>query len=202
MVASTTAFLAAGKFGLAPTVKNGTNAACKLQPRANAAGLITNDPSGAPSASGTDSRLGCSRGGPGLLAAAAGWPASCHVTAVHSSCWCRYIIHDVSCSAFGLGPVTYACFIPPPFADSPAALFMLLQASPLLTPWHLVPWATSLVWALSWACAQLVACERQVFCTSVSSSPCFGSSYSSSSTAGWHGPCAAGPSPPPPCALK
>lgn len=46
MVASTTAFLAAGKFGLAPTVKNGTNAACKLQPRANAAGLITNDPSG------------------------------------------------------------------------------------------------------------------------------------------------------------
>jgi photosystem I subunit 10 len=47
MVASTTAFLAAGKFGLAPTVKNGTNAACKLQPRANAAGLITNDPSGA-----------------------------------------------------------------------------------------------------------------------------------------------------------
>jgi hypothetical protein len=48
MIASTTAFLAAGKFGLAPTVKNGTNAACKLQPRANAAGLITNDPSGAP----------------------------------------------------------------------------------------------------------------------------------------------------------
>lgn len=47
MVASTAAFLAAGKFGLAPTVKNGTNAACKLQPRANAAGLITNDPSGA-----------------------------------------------------------------------------------------------------------------------------------------------------------
>jgi photosystem I subunit 10 len=47
MIASTTAFLAAGKFGLAPTVKNGTNAACKLQPRANAAGLITNDPSGA-----------------------------------------------------------------------------------------------------------------------------------------------------------
>jgi hypothetical protein len=46
MIASTTAFLAAGKFGLAPTVKNGTNAACKLQPRANSAGLITNDPSG------------------------------------------------------------------------------------------------------------------------------------------------------------
>lgn len=46
MVASTATFLAAGKFGLAPTVKNGTNAACKLQPRANAAGLITNDPSG------------------------------------------------------------------------------------------------------------------------------------------------------------
>ena len=46
MVASTATFLAAGKFGLAPTVKNGTNAACKLQPRANAAGLITNDPTG------------------------------------------------------------------------------------------------------------------------------------------------------------
>jgi hypothetical protein len=47
MVASITTFLAAGKFGVAPTVKNGTNAACQLQPRANAAGLITNDPSGA-----------------------------------------------------------------------------------------------------------------------------------------------------------
>jgi photosystem I reaction center PsaK len=46
MVASTTAFLAAGKFGLAPTVKRGTDAACKLQDRPNAAGLISNDPSG------------------------------------------------------------------------------------------------------------------------------------------------------------
>lgn len=48
MVASTTAFLAAGKFGLAPTVKRGTDAACKLQDRTNAAGLISNDPSGEP----------------------------------------------------------------------------------------------------------------------------------------------------------
>jgi photosystem I subunit 10 len=46
MVASTTAFLAAGKFGLAPTVKRGTDAACKLQDRPNAAGLISNDPTG------------------------------------------------------------------------------------------------------------------------------------------------------------
>uniref|UniRef100_UPI003003A719 Photosystem I reaction center subunit X psaK n=1 Tax=Coelastrella TaxID=75800 RepID=UPI003003A719 len=46
MVASTAAFLAAGKFGLAPTVKRGTDAACKLVDRPNAAGLISNDPSG------------------------------------------------------------------------------------------------------------------------------------------------------------
>jgi photosystem I reaction center PsaK len=46
MVASTAAFLAAGKFGLAPTVKRGTDAGCRLQDRPNAAGLLTNDPSG------------------------------------------------------------------------------------------------------------------------------------------------------------
>jgi photosystem I subunit 10 len=46
MVASTATFLAAGKFGLAPTVKRGTDAACKLQDRTNAAGLISNDPTG------------------------------------------------------------------------------------------------------------------------------------------------------------
>lgn len=47
MVASTATFLAAGKFGLAPTVKRGTDAACRLVDRPNAVGLITNDPSGA-----------------------------------------------------------------------------------------------------------------------------------------------------------
>jgi photosystem I subunit 10 len=46
MVASTATFLAAGKFGLAPTVKRGTDAGCRLQDRPNAVGLISNDPSG------------------------------------------------------------------------------------------------------------------------------------------------------------
>ncbi|KAF8058831.1 hypothetical protein HT031_005399 [Scenedesmus sp. PABB004] len=46
MVASTATFLAAGKFGLAPTVKRGTDAGCRLVDRPNAAGLLTNDPSG------------------------------------------------------------------------------------------------------------------------------------------------------------
>ena len=46
MVASTTAFLAAGRFGLAPTVKNGTNAGLKLSERAQGAGLLSGDPAG------------------------------------------------------------------------------------------------------------------------------------------------------------
>jgi Photosystem I psaG / psaK len=46
MVASTATFLAAGKFGLAPTVKRGTDAGCRLQDRPNAAGLLTGDPTG------------------------------------------------------------------------------------------------------------------------------------------------------------
>lgn len=45
MVASTTLFLAAGRFGLAPTVKKGASAGLKLQDRGTM-GLITNDPSG------------------------------------------------------------------------------------------------------------------------------------------------------------
>lgn len=34
------------------------------------------------------------------------------------------------------------------------------QGSLSLTPWHSVLWATSLVWASCWACAQLVPCEQ------------------------------------------
>lgn len=47
MVASTATFLAAGRFGVAPTVKRGTDAGLRLSDRPNAAGLLTNDPSGA-----------------------------------------------------------------------------------------------------------------------------------------------------------
>jgi hypothetical protein len=46
MVASTGAFLAAGRFGLAPTVSKGTTAGLKLVERSNAAGIMSNDPSG------------------------------------------------------------------------------------------------------------------------------------------------------------
>eukprot|EP00877_Chromochloris_zofingiensis_P002467 jgi/Chrzof1/12220/Cz06g26010.t1_PSAK[v5.2] len=47
MIASTTAFLAAGRFGVAPTVARGTTSdSLKLVERPNSAGLITNDPAG------------------------------------------------------------------------------------------------------------------------------------------------------------
>ena len=46
MVASTGLMLAAGRFGLAPSVKNGTTAGLKLVERPNAAGVMSNDPSG------------------------------------------------------------------------------------------------------------------------------------------------------------
>lgn len=46
MVASTGLCLAAGKFGLAPTVKQGTTAGLKLVDRPNSAGIMSNDPSG------------------------------------------------------------------------------------------------------------------------------------------------------------
>ncbi len=45
MVASTTLCLAAGRFGLAPTVKNSASAGLKLSDKGTA-GLMTNDPSG------------------------------------------------------------------------------------------------------------------------------------------------------------
>jgi photosystem I subunit 10 len=47
MVAATGLTLAAGRFGLAPTVKQGTTAGLKLVDRSNAAGIISNDPAGA-----------------------------------------------------------------------------------------------------------------------------------------------------------
>jgi photosystem I subunit 10 len=46
MVASTGLTLAAGRFGLAPTVAKGTTAGLKLIPRSNASGIMSNDPSG------------------------------------------------------------------------------------------------------------------------------------------------------------
>ncbi|KIZ03547.1 Photosystem I reaction center subunit psaK, chloroplastic [Monoraphidium neglectum] len=46
MVASTGLTLAAGRFGLAPTVKQGTTAGLKLVNRGNSAGIISNDPAG------------------------------------------------------------------------------------------------------------------------------------------------------------
>ena len=46
MVASTGLSLAAGRFGLAPTVKNGTNAGLKLSERSSSAGLLSGDPAG------------------------------------------------------------------------------------------------------------------------------------------------------------
>lgn len=39
--------------------------------------------------------------------------------------------------------------------------FAVLQASQLLTPWHSVPSATWLVWALCWASAAQVPYEQQ-----------------------------------------
>ena len=47
MVTSVGLTLAAGRFGLAPTVKRGTTAGLKLVDRSNAAGVMSNDPSGA-----------------------------------------------------------------------------------------------------------------------------------------------------------
>lgn len=47
MVTMTGLTLAAGRFGLAPTVKKGTTAGLKLVDRSNAAGVLSNDPSGA-----------------------------------------------------------------------------------------------------------------------------------------------------------
>jgi photosystem I subunit 10 len=44
MVASTTLCLAAGRFGLAPTVKRGTNAGLKLSERPQSAGMLSGDP--------------------------------------------------------------------------------------------------------------------------------------------------------------
>ncbi|PNW70544.1 hypothetical protein CHLRE_17g724300v5 [Chlamydomonas reinhardtii] len=46
MVASTTATLAAARFGLAPTVKKNTTAGLKLVDSKNSAGVISNDPAG------------------------------------------------------------------------------------------------------------------------------------------------------------
>ncbi|KIY99272.1 Photosystem I reaction center subunit psaK [Monoraphidium neglectum] len=46
MVASTGLTLAAGRLGLAPTVKRGTTAGLKFVERPNAAGIISNDPGG------------------------------------------------------------------------------------------------------------------------------------------------------------
>lgn len=46
MVTMTGLTLAAGRFGLAPTVKRGTTAGLKLVDRSNAAGIMSNDPSG------------------------------------------------------------------------------------------------------------------------------------------------------------
>ncbi|KAI8467095.1 MAG: photosystem I reaction center subunit psaK, chloroplast precursor [Monoraphidium minutum] len=46
MVASVGLCLAAGRFGLAPTVKRGTTAGLKLVDRSNSAGVMSNDPSG------------------------------------------------------------------------------------------------------------------------------------------------------------
>ena len=46
IVATTTAFLVAGRFGLAPTVKRGATAGLKLVEDPDAAGLKTGDPAG------------------------------------------------------------------------------------------------------------------------------------------------------------
>lgn len=46
MIASTTLFLAAGRFGLAPTTNKNATAGLKLVERGNAVGLKSNDPSG------------------------------------------------------------------------------------------------------------------------------------------------------------
>jgi photosystem I reaction center PsaK len=59
MVASTGLVLAAGRFGLAPTVARGTTAGLKLVDRSNAAGVISNDPSGEAARALPGSWLGC-----------------------------------------------------------------------------------------------------------------------------------------------
>jgi photosystem I subunit 10 len=79
MVASTGLCLAAGKFGLAPTVKQGTTAGLKLVDRPNSAGIMSNDPSGRHAGHLTRGTLfrGC-KAGPSphpLASAASGTPA-------------------------------------------------------------------------------------------------------------------------------
>lgn len=164
MIASTTAFLAAGKFGLAPTVKNGTGADCKLVPRTNAAGLITNDPSGAACVVRQ-----------GALQEQSRHPTPHRVAAAARVVQILAAAGNRSCTHAALARAVCAVHAPTslPLRPTRSTTATCAQASQLSTRWRSAPWATWLASASCWACAPPAACEQPV-CGAPACSSCEG----------------------------
>lgn len=158
MVTMTGLSLAAGRFGLAPTVKKGTTAGLKMVDRSNSSGVMSNDPSGEHAQAPHPHAEACARM---QLQAPA-----CRCMRPHAPARTPARPHAAAKPACARAPARAACHVRARMGPSraPQGANKLRprshpQASPSWTPWRWARSATCWAWASCWACARPAACE-------------------------------------------